>query len=226
MKSQQSIKARTTNHHSEEDHHETTVIAPKSVRFCTNPKNNKVWSRIKFCKKIKEKYHDKLWWSEQDMFDRNADDEDMAALVEGHFVSILQLAYETSSQQVTKHNGHSPASCYHRVTKKQINAVKLDMHGMKACSEARGLESLVCTDIQRTVRKHRQAVLAAQDLLYKKGTPLDSPLAIDFIAQASAKYSHASRTFSKKMAQFDNDDSKYGFKSSSLSSRKSKAIPV
>ena len=115
------------------------------------------------------------------MFDRNADDEDMAALVEGHFVSILQLAYETSSQQVTKHNGHSPASCYHRVTKKQINAVELDMHGMKACSEARGLESLVCTDIQRTVRKHRQAVLAAQDLLYKKGTPLDSPLAIDLL---------------------------------------------
>eukprot|EP00522_Entomoneis_paludosa_P004191 CAMPEP_0172476098 /NCGR_PEP_ID=MMETSP1065-20121228/70208_1 /TAXON_ID=265537 /ORGANISM="Amphiprora paludosa, Strain CCMP125" /LENGTH=373 /DNA_ID=CAMNT_0013234315 /DNA_START=129 /DNA_END=1251 /DNA_ORIENTATION=- len=75
--------------------------------------------------------------------------------------------------------------------------------------------------------KHRRAVIGAQRILRDHDRDLSDDYSIRLIAQASLKYSQPSRLVSKKMAQFDNEAGKYGFKSmppSAGSKKKSTAV--
>eukprot|EP00522_Entomoneis_paludosa_P012250 CAMPEP_0172450424 /NCGR_PEP_ID=MMETSP1065-20121228/8765_1 /TAXON_ID=265537 /ORGANISM="Amphiprora paludosa, Strain CCMP125" /LENGTH=300 /DNA_ID=CAMNT_0013202205 /DNA_START=35 /DNA_END=937 /DNA_ORIENTATION=+ len=167
----------------------------KTARYCTNPRNDKVWCLVKPVSKFPEECHADLWWNEQEMFDRSAKDEDLAAIVENQFVTILEHSYESirakGETYDIKHNA--------------IHEVKLDTEALKECAAARGLESLVNPSTKRTVRKHCRAVLAAQELLRVLNKDMGEPSSLKLIAEASARYSHASRVFVKKIALFDQE---------------------
>mmetsp|Transcript_11465 Transcript_11465/g.25563 ORF Transcript_11465/g.25563 Transcript_11465/m.25563 type:complete len:237 (+) Transcript_11465:252-962(+) len=174
----------------------------KSVRFATNSKNGSPWVLIKRIDKIEDmKLVDELWWTEEEMCLRNESDNNMANVVETHYEGILQDAFQsTGSGKV-------------RPGAKKIKDVALDMERMKKIGAARGLESLVSPEIQKNVKKHRRAVMGAQQILRDHKRDLSDDKSVEMIAQASLKYSQPSRLVSKKMAQFDNEAGQYGFKS-------------
>ena len=193
-------RAAEENSNQESETGTETSTSAKQVTFCTSPKTGKVWSLVKTFKKADPKCFDDLWWSEEDMFHRSVDDEEDMSLAENKFVSILKLAYETSKKKSSSYG----------IVKEHIDAVELNFEQLQQVSFARGLESVINPNAARTVRKHRKAVLNAQLLLAEQGYKLHSDLAVDFIAMASAKYSHASRVFVKKIAQFDKQEADYG----------------
>jgi len=193
----------------------TEAEKKKKARYATDPSNDKVWCLVKPIAKVDKSMVDELWWTEDEMYMRNKSDNDMASYVEHHYLDVLQDAFESTGEGKV-----DPG------TKKSTD-VDLDFDEMKKLSSARGLEALVSPEIQKNVKKHRRAVIGAQRILRDHDRDLSDDYSIRLIAQASLKYSQPSRLVSKKMAQFDNEAGKYGFKSmppSAGSKKKSTAV--
>eukprot|EP00522_Entomoneis_paludosa_P007167 CAMPEP_0172448788 /NCGR_PEP_ID=MMETSP1065-20121228/7732_1 /TAXON_ID=265537 /ORGANISM="Amphiprora paludosa, Strain CCMP125" /LENGTH=257 /DNA_ID=CAMNT_0013200377 /DNA_START=367 /DNA_END=1140 /DNA_ORIENTATION=+ len=180
---------------------DATKAAKKNVHFLTNPQNDKVWCLVKPVAMVDKSLVDELWWTEDEMYMRNESDNDMANYVEHHYLDVLQHAFESTGEGKV-----DPDT-------KRSSDVDLDFDEMKKLSGARGLESLVSPEIQKNVKKHRKAVLGAQRILREHGRDLSEDRSLQLIAKSSVKYSQPSRLVSKKMAQFDNEAGKYGFKS-------------
>jgi len=172
----------------------------RHARFAVNEQNGKPWVMIKRIDLVDESLVDELWWTDDDMVNRNESDNNMASYVEHHYVGILQAAYAS-----TRHDDKgSKSSKEGTKDKKTSQDVELDFDQLKKLGAARGLESLVSPEIQKTVRKHRKAVLGAQQILREHGRDLFEDRSLSLIAKSSVKYSQGSRLVSKKMGAFDN----------------------
>jgi len=183
----------------------------KTVRFATNMHNGKEWCMARTFNKVPPSRHGDVWWSEDEMYERQCDDQDTASCVETRFEAILNRAYESTSVRGNQKSKSGEGS-HNSPTSRFKTYVDLDFKSLEEISDARGLESEVCADVQKHVNMHRHAVLAAQRILQEKGLDLRQDKSVEFIAMTSSKYSKPSRLISKKMAQFDNDVSKYSFK--------------
>mmetsp|Transcript_12168 Transcript_12168/g.33757 ORF Transcript_12168/g.33757 Transcript_12168/m.33757 type:complete len:224 (+) Transcript_12168:308-979(+) len=107
----------------------------RHARFAVNEQNGKPWVMIKRIDLVDESLVDELWWTDDDMVNRNESDNNMASYVEHHYVGILQAAYAS-----TRHDDKgSKSSKEGTKDKKTSQDVELDFDQLKKLGAARGL---------------------------------------------------------------------------------------